>query len=125
MNWEVFKPEEQPFVTVVTNGNFNIKDHLKMIEDVVSRDFWLPGMNVFFDHRKLNFGSTDITIFRGASANHAQNDERIGDGKAAILMKSIADFGRGRQYELITDPKVSAKLRIFLDEREALQWLIA
>jgi hypothetical protein len=125
MNWEIIKTEEMPYVRVVTEGDFTLTDHLKMIEEVTSRDFWLPGMNVLFDHRNLNFGFTDIELFKEASANHEKNDERIGNGKAANLMKSISDFGRGRQYELISDNKISAKLGIFLDEKEAVEWLIS
>ncbi len=82
-------------------------------------------MNVLFDHRNLNFGLTDISVFKRASSNHEQNDERIGDGKAAILMKSLSDFGRGRQFELVSEGKVSAKLRIFRDEQEAVNWLVS
>jgi hypothetical protein len=31
---------------------------------------------------------------------------------------------RGRQYEIITEGKVSAKVRVFQDENEALEWLL-
>jgi hypothetical protein len=125
MKWTINKTEAQPFITVITEGDFNLNDHLKMIENILSRDFWQAGMDILFDHRNLNFGATDISVFKGASRNHQQNDERIGNGKAAHLMKSLTDFGRGRQYELIADSKVSAKLRIFLDEKEAVDWLIS
>lgn len=123
MNWTVHKIKGQSYIKVTTEGVFSPDDHLKMIEDIVSREFWLPGTNVLFDHRNLEFGQTDISIFKQASSNHEKNDERIGNGKAAILMKSLADFSRGRQFELIADDKISAKLHIFLREKEAIKWL--
>lgn len=125
MNWTVENIENQPYVRVVTGGDFSVGEQLKMIEDITSRDFWRPGTNVLFDHRKLDFGVTDINLIRQASDNHIKNDAKIGDGKAALLMKSLPDFARGRQFELLTESKVSAKLRIFKDEDEALQWLLA
>lgn len=123
MNWKIHKIRGQSYIKVITEGIFSSADHLKMIEDIVSRDFWQPGTNVLFDHRNLEFGETEVSIFREASSNHEKNDERIGDGKAAILMKSLADFGRGRQFELIANDKISAKIHIFLREKEAIKWL--
>ncbi|MET0752843.1 MAG: hypothetical protein ABWZ66_05700 [Pyrinomonadaceae bacterium] len=125
MNWTVENIENQPYIKVVTGGDFSIDEQLKMIEDITSRDFWRPGTDVLFDHRKLDFGVTDINLIRKASDNHIRNDAKIGNGKAAILMKSLPDFARGRQFELLTESKVSAKLRIFKDEDEAIKWLLA
>lgn len=121
MEWTV---EQRPdFVVVTTQGPFDVNDHRRMVEDIVSRDFWHPGLSVFFDHRLLDFGWSGFSAIRQAVENHSANDERIGDGKAAILMKSLADYGRGRQFELLTEGQVGAKLRIFRDESEALRWL--
>jgi hypothetical protein len=55
--------------------------------------------------------------------NHLRNDEHIGDGRAAILVRSLSDYGRGRQFELLTQGRVSATMRVFLDEAEARDWL--
>jgi len=123
MNWTTDYREDKDFVTVVTSGNFTLEDHLKMIEDIVSRDFWEPGKDVFFDHRSLNFGNTNIELMKRASENHQKHDKIIGNGRAAILMKSLVDFGRGRQFELLSADNVSARLRIFTDQQDALNWL--
>lgn len=123
MNWTIHKTPERSFVTVVCENDFNILDHQKMVEDIVSRDFWKPGMDVLFDHRKLQFNSTGYQDMMRASDTHQKYEKEIGDGKAAILMNSLADFGRGRQFELITVDKVSARLAIFLDEQKAIDWL--
>src|SRR5689334_5507182 len=111
MDWIAEYKNDKPFATVVTAGEFDLVDHARMIEDIVSRDFWRPGLDVLFDHRNLNFGFTTTETMKRASANHEKNDDRIGDGKAAILMKSLVDFGRGRQFEMIASDKVSAKLK--------------
>lgn len=124
MNWIIEKAENLSYIKIVTGGDFSLGDQLKMIEDITSRNFWRPGTDVLFDHRKLDFGVTDINTIRSASNNHIRNDAKIGDGKAAILMKSLPDFARGRQFELLTESKVAAKLRIFQDEDEAIRWLL-
>ena len=102
-NWQKYELDCQEntrsaLYQIYTRGIFSTADHLKLIEEVVSSDFWLPGTNIPLNHRNLEFGQTDISIFKAASDNHEKNDVRIGDGKAAILMKSLADFGRGCHF---------------------------
>ena len=124
MEWTVESRPGQDFVTVATRGEFTLHDHLRMIADVVSRDFWRPGTAVLFDHRALDFGETGLAAMRQASENHVANDERIGRGKAAVLMRTQADYGRGRQFEMLTEGRAEARVQIFLDEAEALRWLL-
>lgn len=123
MNWNIEHIEPLQIVKVITEGDFNIEDHQKMIEDILSKDFWHPGMHTFLDYRKINFHKTTIPFMRKVSANYKKYEVQIGDGKFAFLMKSMADFARGRQFTLLTQPEVSAKLNIFLDERETIEWL--
>jgi hypothetical protein len=123
MRWTVEPGGEGGYVVVATAGTFDVSDHLRMTEDILSRPYWVPGTPVLFDHRQLDFGDAGFRAMQEAGANHLTNDARIGDGKAAILMSSPVDFGRGRQFELLTEGRRSARLRIFLDEGEALAWL--
>lgn len=123
MDWTVELSGGDRHAVVTTSGTFDVADHLRMIEDIVSRPGWRPGTDVLFDHRGLSFGDADLRAMYQASANHLLNDARIGSGKAAILMGSLSDYGRGRQFELLTADRASATLRVFLDEAEALDWL--
>ena len=125
MNWQIEYKKNQGYVLVVNEGEFSAANNLKLSAEIISRDFWQPGMNVFFDHRKLSFTSTTLDVMREAGNNLKQINERIGDGKAAILMKSMSDFASGRQFEMLVEFEVSAKIRIFLDEKQALLWLLS
>ena len=123
MNWTVDLSGADEYAVVTTSGTFGVAAHLRMIEDIVSRPGWRPGTDVLFDHRGLSFDEADLRTMYQAGANHLMHDARIGSGKAAVLMRSLSDYGRGRQFELLTDDRVSASLCIFLDEAEALEWL--
>ena len=123
MQWTVERGVEGDYLVVTTSGTFDVTDHLRMIEEILTRPSWVPGTPVLFDHRQLDFGDAGFRAMQEASANHLQNDARIGDGKAAILMSSLVDYGRGRQFELLTDGRVSAHLAIFLDESAARAWI--
>ncbi len=123
MNWTVEKLETEPFARVALKGVFDSDDHLRMLEDLISRRFWKPSTSVLMDFRGVEFTDTNIEDVKEASANRRRNDGRLGDSKTAFLAKSLTDFARGRQFQLFTEDKVSGILRIFLDEKQALDWL--
>jgi hypothetical protein len=123
MQWTVELRGAGEYAVVTTSGTFTVDDHLRMIEDIVSRPGWCPGTNVLFDHRDLTFGDAGLRAMDQAGANHLRYDARIGDGKAAVLVRSLSDFGRGRQFELLTDDLISARMCVFMDLDEAVGWL--
>ena len=123
MRWTVELPGAEGYAVVTTSGAFDVAGHVRMIEDITTRPGWRPGMDVLFDHRALDLGEADLGAMYQAGENHRRNDERIGDGRAAILVRSLSDFSRGRQFELLTEGRISATLSVFLDEAEARDWL--
>lgn len=125
MEWTVDFERAEQYVVVTTRGVFSPESHRRMTEDIVSRDAWRPGMAVLFDHRQLDFGGAGLTAMQRAGENHRSMDDRIGEGKAAVLMGTPVNFGRGRQFQLLTEGHVSARLQIFLNEAEAIRWLLA
>lgn len=60
-----------------------------------------------------------------ARDNHAAHEAQIQNARSAILMKSAADYGVGRQFQSLADGHVSAELRIFNNEESAKEWLCA
>jgi len=123
MRWTVEKFEAEPFARVASEGVFNADEHRRMLEDLLARDFWKPGTPVLFDFRNLEFTGTNIEDVREASSNRREKDANLGNGKSAFLMKSLTDFARGRQFQLLTEDKVASELRIFMREDDALNWL--
>lgn len=122
MNWTIEKIDDGNFVKVTAEGLFDVEEHFTMLEELVSRRFWRAGTAILFDFRLLEFVG-DIETVRQASANRQQFDLRLGDGKSAFLMKSLADFARGRQFQLLTENKVSSDLGVFMEEDKAVEWV--
>jgi hypothetical protein len=123
MEWTVTLDPAGRFVRVTTRGRFSSEDHLRMIEDILSLPYWVPGMAALFDHRQLDMGGATYAVMQEASRNHLRHDTRIGAGKAAVIMASAADFGSARQFEMIVEGQAAANVRVFLDPIAALAWL--
>ncbi len=122
-SWTIEFTESQDFVKIVAEGAFSTTEHSQLLEDLLTRRSWIPGMNILFDDRKVEFDGTNVELIRRVGDNFQLYDEKIGDGKIAILMKSLTDYARGRQFELITEKKISGDLKIFMDEEKAVEWL--
>lgn len=122
MEWTVELAPEG-FVRVETRGVFTAADHARMVEDVLSRPFWRPGLAALFDHRDADMSRVDYALMRAASENHKRNSDRIGDGKAAVVVSSTTDYGSIRQFENLLGPGSATRFAIFLDAQEAEEWL--
>jgi hypothetical protein len=123
MEWIVAFDEATAVAVITTSGMFTVTDHARMVADVGGGEQWRPGHRVLFDHRDLDFGSAGFGQMTAARDNHLAHEERIGAARSAILMKSAADYGRGRQFQLLADGALGADLRVFIDERAAWDWL--
>ena len=121
MRWTV--EEGTPYITVRTEGEFDTDDHRAMVVDILAQPFWRPGRDVLFDHRALSFSDSDYTTMAMAVQNHRTFDPQIGNGRAAVLMASPADFGLARIFDALAADTVHADLRVFLNEGEARSWL--
>jgi hypothetical protein len=124
MYWTIEHAKDRHFVRVVAGGIYNIDDHMRMLKDVATRDFWTPGMNLLIDDSNLDFSQTSLEQLREAGRKRIELNALIGSSKTAVLGGSLADFARARQFELITNGKVSAKIDIFNNEDKAISGFI-
>ncbi|HRH41639.1 MAG TPA: STAS/SEC14 domain-containing protein [Pyrinomonadaceae bacterium] len=124
MNWKIENIESDHYVRVTFEGKFDSSQYREMLNDIISQEFWQPDTPLLMDNRNLDFGEIDFKTMRQLSLNFQSFAERIGKGKAAMLMKSILDFGYGRQFEILSDLRGETKMHVFTDEEKALNWLL-
>ncbi len=125
MHWTIEFERDRELVVIRTSGRFNLRDHAAMTEEILAREFWRPGMATLFDHRALDFHDVGFETMSAASRTHRDQDDQIGPGRCAILMKDEADFGRGRMWENISQDRISVQSQIFTDLAAARSWLAA
>ena len=123
MNWTIEYDKDRHFAKVNVEGVFNVSDHLRNIEELTLQEHWTPGLNILFDCINANFDNSSYQDVEDLAKNFIRNDLFVGCGKVALLMKSIVDFGKGRQFEMMTDEHICASVFIFFNEQQALRWL--
>ena len=125
MKWTIQNVDEQNFIKVSLEGNFSVKKLPQALAELFSCKGWQPGKPILFDNTNLDLVGIDLDEVRDGSQIYFENAGNYGDSKVAILAGSLADFARGRQFELLTENKVKSNIRIFLKEAEALDWLLS
>lgn len=123
MDWVAEFCQEQNYVKVVLEGDFDPTDHFQMMEDVLSREYWKPGMHILIDSSLVNYANATSEVMRQASDNMSIFRSSVGSGKAAVLMATMANFGKGRQFETLAEGKSQANIRVFGDEISAIRWI--
>jgi hypothetical protein len=124
MQWTVGNIEQECFVRVVLEGDFSTDEFFLIFKEILSRADWRQGMHILFDDTNLSFTDTNLDMIRHASDCYAEYHFKIGDGRIALLMNSVADFARGRQFELLTGNKIPSNIGIFRNEADAVDWLL-
>jgi hypothetical protein len=123
MDWSIELVKDKNYVKATVMGIFNTSDHLLLIEDIVSQKYWKSGMNLLADIRLVDQSKATLDGMRQAASNMSRFESQIGSGKAAVLVATIFEFGKGRQFELLAEGKSPANIKIFLDESQAVQWV--
>jgi len=124
MKWKVEFNQPCKYVRVSGIDIFDVNLQPVIYRDILSRNFWEPGMALLFDNTNVDFGASGIERMRRASQNYIKFARYFGTGKMALLMKSLVDFGRGRQFEMLSESKGGCRICSFLDEGAALEWLL-
>ena len=125
MNWTIKNVDGKNFIKVNLEGDFSVREVSQALAELFSRKEWQPGKPILFDNTNLNLVGIDLDEVREGSQLYYENAANYGDSKVAVLAASLADFARGRQFELLTENKVKSNIRIFLKEDEAIDWLLS
>jgi hypothetical protein len=123
MRWTFVYSGHGNFVRVIVEGSFNLADHERKIEELTGQDYWLPGIKVLLDLREADSTHMSYKDMRGLADSYASNERLADCWKFALLMGKLADFGIGRQFEILTDEKIPGEIKVFLDEGQAIHWL--
>lgn len=125
MYWKIEFLEKLNLVRIIYWGNYSTENSLKAKEDYLTTDFWHPGMSVLNDCRLTSFGTISLEQLRTVARFISQNQEKYGHSQIAYLVKSESDFGIIRQLMAMTEFYTHTRLRVFLNETKALEWLQA
>ena len=110
---------------VITEGKMNAGDFIAMAESLLRHPRCLPDVNVIFDHTALEFQNVPVEDLQKIRAFHVDNEERIGSGKSAIVVKAGSSGEWHKLWSQGEKIKTKNRVQIFENCSDAVNWLKA
>ncbi len=70
MEWTIENIDDK-YSVVRTYGKYNSANHYNMVEDLLSKDFWRPGMPIIYDHRELDISESSYDTVNPERGNYS------------------------------------------------------
>lgn len=123
MDYEIRLLDSSGIYFVETAGKMCADGFILLSEELLRQPNWSPGNNVLFDHRKLDFSSAGIQDLFLIRSFHRNNEEKIGCGKSAILLKPGASLKWHELWANGEKIRTANRVKIFENYEEAVRWL--
>lgn len=108
---------------VRTSGKMTKDDFIEMAENLLQHPDFSSGENVIFDHIDLDFSDVCVETLEAIRSFHKQNEEKIGGGKSAIVVKPGFSEKWYTLWEKGQKIKTANKVMVFDDFNEATKWI--
>lgn len=116
---EYLSPEN--LFSIKTEGSMTGEDFIAMAEEILNHPNYRPNNNVLFDHRELNFKNVTMPDIEKIRDFHRTNENKIGNGKSAILVKSQSEWNNiWEQGEKIKTVNI---VKVFDKVDDAINWI--
>jgi hypothetical protein len=122
MEWTIENIDDK-YSVVRTYGKYNSANHYNMVEDLLSKDFWRPGMPIIYDHRELDISESSYDTVQNAAIIRTKYEAKFGDSRAAIVTVNDYMFGVFRQFEAVVEPDVRGTFGVFKSYEDAETWI--
>jgi hypothetical protein len=123
MKYKITFDESARVLVVKTSGAMTGADFIKMAEDLLKHPECASGGNVIFDHSDLDFSGVSVEELEVIRRFHQKNENRIGDGKSAMVVKPgflqkwHELWGQGQKI------KTKNKVTVFENFSNAASWV--
>lgn len=125
MRYRITYTDVTDLLMVTTEGQMNARDFIAMAESLLRHPNCLTDVNVIFDHSALDFTRVSVDDLQKIRAFHMKNDERIGSGKSAIIVKTGLSGEWHKLWSQGEKIKAKNRVQVFEDCVDALEWLKA
>lgn len=110
-------------VIIRAGGKASLEGIVAFHSEYLGDSRWEPGMNILCDFRELLADHFEISDIKKISQLVEKAQDKIGDGRMAVVQPDITSYGLTRMFELITEGKTQLDIMVFRSYDEALLWI--
>jgi hypothetical protein len=122
MTYKITYTDATDLLVVRTSGKMNADDFIAMAKDLLRHPQCVPNGNVIFDHTALEFNGMSLDDLQRIRAFHMNNEQRIGNGKSAIVVK----VGLSKEWHKLWSQgekiKTGNNVQVFENYNDAVNW---
>ena len=122
MGYELRIDREAHLARISLLGQTSVEEQQRWLDDIVNHPDWSPGFSILVDTRKLEGVMLSYDQTRAAAQHAKRLDERLGDGRHAVVGDTDVLFGCGRMGEQLSRP-CSRQIAVFRHLADAERWL--
>jgi hypothetical protein len=125
MKWTIQRDQTDDFFRVICSRKFSDNDCRRMLDALGFAEDWQRDADILIDYRETDFTGIQVADLQIILNYHKELAPVLGNGKLALLMGSVRDVDLARQYELLNETVVHAKIKVFSDEQTAIDWFLS
>jgi hypothetical protein len=122
MGYELHIDREGHLARISLLGQISVEEQQRWLDALVGHPDWSPGFDMLVDTRKLGGLMLSYDQTRAAAQHAKRLDERLGDGRHAVIGDTDMLFGCARMGEQLSRP-CSRQIAVFRDVEAAERWL--
>ncbi|MEJ7849699.1 MAG: hypothetical protein WKF92_16565 [Pyrinomonadaceae bacterium] len=123
MKWTFEKVESPDYIRIVTNGCYSADDYLQVFTDLFALPCWSLGTAVLIDNRNIDLSTASTTGLLRLARGFLRFNNELVFTRISVLYSTEQALEIAKGYGRITDSRTTARVRRFLDEKLALDWL--
>jgi len=123
MNYKIAFMTSMDLISVKTSGKMNARDFIVMAEDLLQHPRFLSNSNIVFDHTALKFEDVPVDDLQKIRSFHISNEEKIGNGKSAIVVKAGLSKEWYKLWSQGRKIKTGNKVKVFENYNDAIDWI--
>lgn len=123
MNWSFDIVDSPGHIRIVTGGIFRADGYLSLLNELFDLPDWKLGMPLLFDNRKLYITKASPgELIRSADDIVSFNGE-LAFTRISVLYDTAESMAAASRFGMIVDSRSSARIKRFLNEVHALDWI--
>jgi len=123
MNYDITFDNVVDVFVVKTSGKMTGQRFVDMGKDLLEHLQWAANINVIFNHIELDFSGVFVEDLERIRLFHKENENRIGDGKSAIVVRPGFLQKWRELWEHGQKIQTENKVMVFDNLNDAVQWV--
>ena len=122
MHWNITHNTERKYVHAYQGGRYTLEDEVAFLDSIFNSAFWRRGMPLVVNIDSMEMDNVDDRVITIASRMVILLNNKLGNARFALVCDDDEKLAVGHKWQSSVAPHLDAEVKIFGDERAAVDW---